>query len=99
MTLRAKVSYIIPALRDEELYVYKYELPEDVCIPTNLDFHEVEVPIADLRTAENRSLTLERNGFQLESFRIPGDIDWRNDLDVSMVYARNWTHAYACTGP
>ena len=80
--LRAKVAYIKPSERDQELYVYKYELPAGVEEPTNLVFDEMEVPVADLRSVP-ASFSLRDNGFQLERFSVARDVDWNDDSDVS----------------
>ena len=94
VALRAKVVYIKAPLRDEELYVYKYELPKDVSTPQNLEYDQVEVPITDLRTAEHQSFNIQHNGFQLEKFQVPADINWQNDKDVSTSSAHPAKHAH-----
>ena len=81
--VRANLAYIRPPQVNEELYVYKYELPVDVGSPSNLQINEVEVPITNLRAVE-KTFTIERNGFQLEHFQVPADIDWQDDNDVSI---------------
>ncbi len=67
---------------DEELYVYKYELPKGIDKPNNLELDEVEVTVTDLRTVEDTHFDIVRNGFQLERFQIPADISWE-DKDVN----------------
>lgn len=81
--VRAKLAYIRPPQVNEELYVYKYELPVGVDSPSNLQINEVKIPITDLR-AVHENFTIERNGFQLEHLEVPADIDWENDHDVSV---------------
>lgn len=81
--LRAKVSYVKSPRVDEELYVYKYELPKGIDKPNNLELDEVEVTVTDLRTVEDTQFDVVRNGFQLERFQIPADISWEDDKDVS----------------
>ena len=85
VALRAKLAYIKAPLRDEELYVYKYELPQDVRTPHNLQYDQVEVPIVDIRTTEHQSFNIEHNGFQIENFQVPADINWQNDRDVNVL--------------
>ena len=81
-TLHAKMAYVKPPRGNEELFVYKYELPNGVNQPNNLDLDEVEVPVADLRTLEDTHFGIVQNGFQLERFQLPADIDWDSDEDV-----------------
>ncbi len=81
--LRAKVSYVKSPRADEELYVYKYELPKGIDKPNNLELDEVEVTVTDLRSVEDTHFDLVRNGFQLERFQIPADISWEDDKDVN----------------
>jgi len=83
--LRAKVSYVNSPRVDEELYVYKYELPKGIDKPNNLEFDEVEVTVTDLRTVEDTHFDIVRNGFQLERFQVPADISWEDDKDVNRI--------------
>ena len=87
--LRAKVSYVKSPRTDEELYVYKYELPKGVDKPNNLELDEVEVTVTDLRTVENTHFDIVRNGFQLEQFQVPADISWQDDQDVNLRIVAN----------
>lgn len=82
-TVRAKVSYVRSPQMDEELYVYKYELPKGIDTPSNLEFDDVEVSVTDLRTVEDTHFDIVRNGFQLERFQVPTDISWEDDKDVN----------------
>ena len=81
-TLHAKMAYVKPPRGNEELYVYKYELPDGIDQPNNLELDEVEVPVTDLRTVEDTHFDIVQNGFQLERFQLPVDIDWNSDEDV-----------------
>lgn len=83
-SINAKVNYVQPAPNGEELFAYLYEKPDNVSKVTNLEHVEIEVPITDLREFENqeRHLTLQRNGFQLEKLNVPSDIDWANNDEV-----------------
>ena len=85
-SVNAKVNYVKPARRGEELFTYLYEKPEDVSKVTNLEHIETEVPFTDLRTIEDQEgqFTLQRNGFQLEPLHVSSDIDWTNDDEVGV---------------
>lgn len=82
--INAKVNYIQPSAHGEELYAYLYEKPESVSKVTNLEHVEIEVPMTDLRTIEDKKgrFTLHDNGFQLEQLHVPSDIDWTNNAEV-----------------
>jgi len=66
-SVNARVQYVQPAPKGEELFTYVYEKPENVDRISNLEHVNTEVPFTDLRTIEDQSgeFTLERNGFQL----------------------------------
>lgn len=80
--VRAPLQYVKPAQAGEELFVYKYELPEGVDRPTNLEINEVEIDINDLRRSD-QPFNIVQNGFQLERLKVPDDIDWDDDADVT----------------
>ena len=61
--------------------MYKYELPEGVTRPSNLEVDEVGVDFTDLRTVKE-PFDIVRNGFQLEWLEVPDDIDWDVDSEV-----------------
>ena len=86
-SVNARVQYVQPPPKGEELFTYVYEKPENVDRISNLEHVNTEVPFTDLRTIEDQSgeFTLERNGFQLEKLRVPSDIDWDNDDHVSSL--------------
>jgi len=86
-SVNARVQYVQPPPKGEELFTYMYEKPEDVDRISNLEHVNTEVPFTDLRTIEDQSgeFTLDRNGFQLEKLHVPSDIDWDNDDDVSSL--------------
>ncbi|KAL3161264.1 hypothetical protein ABBQ38_009625 [Trebouxia sp. C0009 RCD-2024] len=86
--INAKVNYIQPSAHGEELYAYLYEKPESVSKVTNLEHVEIEVPMTDLRTIEDKKgrFTLHDNGFQLEQLHVPSDIDWTNNAEVAARY-------------
>ena len=84
-SVNARVQYVQPPPKREELFTYVYEKPENVDRTSNLEHVNTEVPFTDLRTIEDQSgeFTLGRNGFQLEKLHVPSDIDWDDDDDVS----------------
>ncbi len=86
-SVNARVQYVQPPPKSEELFTYVYEKPENVDRISNLEHVDTEVPFTDLRTIEDQSgeFTLERNGFQLEELHVPSDIDWDDDDDVSSL--------------
>lgn len=81
--VRAPLQYVKPPRTGEELFVYKYELPEDVDRASNLEIDEVEVDFTDLRTGES-PFDIVQSGFQLERLQVPKDIDWDDDRDVGL---------------
>ncbi|DBA80955.1 TPA: hypothetical protein ACH3X2_007172 [Trebouxia sp. C0005] len=87
-SVNARVQYVQPPPKGEELFTYVYEKPENVDRISNLEHVNTEVPFTDLRTIEDQSgeFTLERNGFQLEKLHVPSGIDWDNDDDVKAKY-------------
>lgn len=84
-SVNARVQYVQPPPKGEELFTYVYEKPESVHRTSNLEHVNTEVGFTDLRTIEDQSgeFTLGRNGFQLEKLHVPSDIDWDDDDDVS----------------
>ena len=80
--VKATLQYAKPLSAGDELFVYKYQLPEGVIQATNMEADQVEVDVTDLRTLE-QPLNLLRNGFQLERFEVPHDINWEDADDVS----------------
>ncbi|DBB05482.1 TPA: hypothetical protein ACH3X1_012441 [Trebouxia sp. C0004] len=86
-SVNARVQYVQPPPKGEELFTYVYEKPETVDRTSNLEHVNTEVPFTDLRAIEDHSgeFTLERNGFQLEKLHVPSNINWENDDDVSSL--------------
>lgn len=83
-SVKAKVQYVKPAPKGEDLFIYLYEKPDNVDKVTNLVHVETEVPFTDLRTIQDQEgqFAIQRNGFQLEKMHVPSDIDWTNDDEV-----------------
>lgn len=72
-----------------ELYTYIYEKPDSVDKWSNTeDFvFETQRPIEDIHTSP-APFTLQQNGFQLEEFHVPEDMDWHNDDEVRPYFDR-----------
>ena len=81
--VHAPLQYVKASRDGEELFVYKYELPQGIDKPSNLEIDEVDVDFTDLRTVEE-PFDILRNGFQLERLEVPNDIDWDDDKDVRL---------------
>ncbi len=96
-SVNARVQYVQPPPKGEELFTYVYEKPESVHRTSNLEHVNTEVGFTDLRTIEDQSgeFTLDKNGFQLEKLHVPSDIDWDNDDDVSSL-CNPRSSPYAC---
>lgn len=81
--VHAPLQYVKAPRDGEELFVYKYELPQGIDKPSNLEIDEVDIDFTDLRTVEE-PFDILRNGFQLERLEVPNDIDWDDDKDVRL---------------
>ena len=82
--VHAPLQYVKAPRNGEELFVYKYELPEGLDRPSNLEIDEVDVDFTDLRTVQE-PFDILRNGFQLERMEVPNDVNWDDDTDVRLI--------------
>ncbi|CAL8463770.1 g3304 [Coccomyxa elongata] len=80
-TTTGAVRYAKQPADGQERRIYVYDLPEGVDKASNLDWEQHDVTVTDLRTAP-QTFTLHENGFQLERFEVPQDIDWQNEQEV-----------------
>lgn len=77
----ASVNYSKPDPKGEQLYEYMYLLP-DGTQPTSDVPDGREVLIRDIRTSA-KDFRLDSHGFQLETLRLEGTIDWDDDQQAS----------------